>query len=160
MSRFSGSFSALKHRNFRLFVVGQFISLVGFWMQSVGQSWLVYRLTHSAAYLGAVNFAQQFPILLFGLLAGGLVDRVNQHRLVILTQSLALVQAAVGLGLLLSGGRPGSDLHFLYGVTIVLTVPLVASYIADKQISRVLAYGLASLFMAGLAFRALTTGQL
>ena len=73
---------------------------------------------------------------------------------------MALVQAAVGLVLLLSGGRPGSDLHFLYGVTIVLTVPLVASYIADRQISRVLAYGLASLFMAGLAFRALTTGQL
>src|SRR5438132_126118 len=95
MSRFSGSFSALKHRNFRLFVVGQFISLVGFWMQSVGQSWLVYRMTHSAAYLGAVNFAQQFPILLFGLLAGGIVDRTNQHRMVIFTQSLALIQAAI-----------------------------------------------------------------
>src|SRR5438552_18718743 len=95
MSRFSGSFSALKHRNFRLFVVGQFISLVGFWMQSVGQSWLVYRMTHSAAYLGAVNFAQQFPILLFGLLAGGIVDRTNLHRMVIFTQGLAQIQAAI-----------------------------------------------------------------
>ncbi len=73
---------------------------------------------------------------------------------------LAVVQAAVGVGLLLVGGRPGSDLHFLYGVTIILTVPLVASYIADKKVSRALVYGLASLFMAGLAIRAMTTGQL
>ena len=73
---------------------------------------------------------------------------------------MAVVQAAVGVGLLLAGGQPGSDLHFLYGVTVILTVPLVASYIADKKVSRVLAYGLASLFMAGLAIRALTTGQL
>lgn len=73
---------------------------------------------------------------------------------------MAVAQAAVGLGLLLVGGRPGSDLHFLYGVSVILTLPLVASYIADKKFSRVLAYGLASLFMAGLAVRALTTGQL
>jgi hypothetical protein len=72
---------------------------------------------------------------------------------------MAIVQAAVGLGLLLFGGRPGSDLHFLYGVTVILTLPLVASYIADKKFPRVVAYGLASLFMAGLALRALTTGQ-
>ena len=72
---------------------------------------------------------------------------------------MAVVQAAVGLGLLLSGRQPGSDLHFLYGVTVILTLPLVASYVADKKFSRVLAYGLASLFMAGLAVRALTTGQ-
>jgi hypothetical protein len=72
---------------------------------------------------------------------------------------LAVVQAAVGLSLLVAGGRPGSDLHFLYGVTVILTLPLVASYIAERKFSRVLAYGLASLFMAGLAFRALTTGQ-
>ena len=72
---------------------------------------------------------------------------------------MAVVQAVVGLGLLVSGRQPGSDLHFLYGVTVILTLPLVASYVADKKFSRVLAYGLASLFMAGLAVRALTTGQ-
>jgi MFS family permease len=64
-------------------------------MQVVGQSWLVYRLTHSSAYLGAINFSQQIPILLLGLLAGGLVDRINRHRLVIITQTAALIQAAV-----------------------------------------------------------------
>jgi len=72
---------------------------------------------------------------------------------------MAVVQAAVGLGLLLSGRSPGSDLHYLYGATVILTLPLVASYIADKKFPRVLAFGLASLFMAGLALRAMTTGQ-
>ena len=89
------SISALKHRNFRLFVPGQFISLLGFWMQNVGLSWLVYRLTHSTTYLGAVAFSQQLPILLLSLPAGGLVDRSNRHRVVIITQTLALLQATV-----------------------------------------------------------------
>src|SRR5919106_3446524 len=89
------STSALKHRNFRLFVPGQFISLLGFWMQNVGLSWLVYRLTHSTAYLGAVAFSQQIPILLLSLPAGGLVDRSNRHRVVIITQTLALLQATL-----------------------------------------------------------------
>jgi MFS family permease len=88
------SISALKHRNFRLFIPGQFISLLGFWMQNVGLSWLVYRLTHSTALLGAVAFSQQIPILLLALPAGGFVDRSNRHRVVIVTQTLALLQAA------------------------------------------------------------------
>ena len=73
--RLEHSMAALKHRNFRLFVPGQFISLLGFWMQNVGQSWLVYRLTHSTAYLGAVTFAQQIPIMLLAVPAGAFVDR-------------------------------------------------------------------------------------
>jgi MFS family permease len=89
------SFTALRHRNFRLFIPGQFISLLGFWMQNVGLSWLVYRLTHSTSLLGAVAFSQQIPILLLALPAGGFVDRSNRHRVVIVTQTLALVQAAL-----------------------------------------------------------------
>ena len=95
MWRFEHSITALKHRNFRLFVPGQFISLLGFWMQNVGQSWLVYRLTHSTTYLGAVAFAQQIPIMLLAVPAGAFVDRTNRHRLVIATQTLALIQAAI-----------------------------------------------------------------
>ena len=87
--------AAFKHRNFRLFVPGQFISLLGFWMQNVGQSWLVYRLTHSTTYLGALAFAQQIPILVLAIPAGGFVDRTNRHRLVIVTQTLALIQASI-----------------------------------------------------------------
>src|SRR3984893_3340884 len=71
---------------------------------------------------------------------------------------LGLVQAAIGLTLLLTVGHPRDDLHYLYGASVILTLPLVASYIADKKVSRVLAFGLASLFMAGLAIRAITTG--
>jgi heme A synthase len=71
---------------------------------------------------------------------------------------LAVVQALVGITLLLTGLRPLDNLHYLYGATVIVTLPLVASYIVDKAISRPLAYGLASLFMAGLAIRAITTG--
>jgi len=71
---------------------------------------------------------------------------------------MGLIQAAVGLSLLLSVGHPRDDLHYLYGASVILTLPLVGSYIADKKVSRVLAFGLANLFMAGLAIRAMTTG--
>jgi hypothetical protein len=60
--------------------------------------------------------------------------------------------------LLVTVGQPRDNLHFLYGASVILTLPLVASYIVDKPFSRPLAYGLASLFMAGLAIRAITTG--
>ncbi len=72
--------------------------------------------------------------------------------------ALGAVQALIGLVLVLSGLRPLDNLHFLYGATVILTLPLVMSYIVDKKISRPLAFGLASLFMAGLAIRAITTG--
>jgi heme A synthase len=71
---------------------------------------------------------------------------------------LGVLQALLGIGLLLTGLRPADNLHFLYGATVILTLPLVMSYIVDKRVSRPLAFGLASLFMAGLAIRAITTG--
>jgi hypothetical protein len=72
--------------------------------------------------------------------------------------ALGAVQALIGVVLVLSGDRPLDNLHFLYGATVILTLPLVMSYIVDKKVSRPLAFGLASLFMAGLAIRAITTG--
>jgi hypothetical protein len=72
--------------------------------------------------------------------------------------ALGVVQAALGLFLVFSGLRPADNLHFLYGASVILTLPLVMSYIVDKRISRPLAFGLACLFMAGLAIRAITTG--
>jgi hypothetical protein len=71
---------------------------------------------------------------------------------------LAVVQALLGLALLLFVRPSAEPLHYLYGVTVILTLPLVAAYIRDKRYSRVLAYGLGSLFVAGLAIRAITTG--
>lgn len=71
---------------------------------------------------------------------------------------LGVIQALLGVFLLLQGARPEDNLHFLYGASVILTLPLVMSYIVDKKISRPLAFGLATLFMAGLAIRAITTG--
>ena len=71
---------------------------------------------------------------------------------------LSVLQTLVGVVLVTTGLRPADNLHYLYGASLIVTVPLVGSYIADKKFSRPLAYGLASLFMAGLAIRAITTG--
>ena len=86
-------FHALRHRNFRLFFFGQGTSLVGTWMQNIAQGWLVLALTNSPFYVGLVSALGSLPILLVSLPAGVLVDRLNKHRLIILTQTLSLLQA-------------------------------------------------------------------
>jgi len=88
-------FRGLRHRNFRLFFVGQSISLVGTWMQTVAQGWLVLQLTNSPFYVGLVSALGSLPILLVSLPAGVFADRANKHRLVVLTQMLSLLQALV-----------------------------------------------------------------
>jgi MFS family permease len=92
---FPHALRALNHRNFQLFFVGQLISLIGTWMQSVAQSWLVYKLTDSAALLGAVGFASQIPVFLFAPLGGALADRYNRHRIVVIAQLSAMILAFV-----------------------------------------------------------------
>lgn len=87
-------FRSLRHRDFRIFFFGHLVSLVGNWMQMTAQSWLVYRLTRDPFHLGMVAFVGQFPVFLLGLYAGVVIDRMDRHRLVLWTQSLALVQAA------------------------------------------------------------------
>src|SRR2546423_11080058 len=84
---------ALRHRNFQLFFAGQLISLVGTWMQTVAQSWLVYRLTGSALLLGSVGFASQIPVFLCAPLGGIAADRFNRRHIVIATQVAAMVLA-------------------------------------------------------------------
>lgn len=99
------SWPALRSRNFRLYIGGQTISLAGTFMQQVAMSWLVYRLTHSAFALGAVSFATEMCGVAVVLLGGLLVDRHDPARIVLVTQSLAMVQAAVLAALVLSGGE-------------------------------------------------------
>ena len=94
---------ALQHRNYRLFYGGQGISLVGTWMTRVATGWLVYRLTHSAFLLGLVSFSSQIPILLLGAVAGVWVDRLNRHRVLIITQVLSMLQSFALAALALSG---------------------------------------------------------
>jgi MFS family permease len=86
---------AFKHRNYRLFFAGQGISLIGTWMQRVAMNWLVYRLTGSAFLLGVVNFTGQVPTLVFAPFAGVLADNYDRHRLLVATQVLAMIQAAI-----------------------------------------------------------------
>ena len=89
------AFRALRHRNFRLFFVGQLISLIGTWMQMVAQAWLVLKLTNSSMMLGIVSFAGFMPIVLVALFAGVVVDHVDRRRLIIGAQTLLMLSAFV-----------------------------------------------------------------
>jgi MFS family permease len=90
-----GAFRALRHRNFRLFFGGQFVSLIGTWMQSVAQGWLVLKLTNSALMLGVVSFAGYLPVLLVTLFAGVIVDHADRRRLIVTTQVLLMLSAFI-----------------------------------------------------------------
>lgn len=97
------SFRALRHRNYRYFIGGQIVSLSGTWMQTVAQSWLVYRLTHSELLLGTALFCSQIAVFALGPLAGLAADRFSRHKLVITTQTLMMLQAFALAWLTLSG---------------------------------------------------------
>ena len=93
------TFSALSVPNYRRYFFGQSVSLIGTWMQTVAQSWLVYTLTHSATALGFVVALQTLPVLVLGPYGGVIADRADKRRLMIVLQSLMGLQALV-LGLL------------------------------------------------------------
>ena len=88
-------FRALRHRNYRLFFSGQIISVIGTWMQSIAQLWLVYRLTRSSLLLGLVGFAGQIPVFLLAPVGGVFADRHSRHRIVIATQTSAMLLAFI-----------------------------------------------------------------
>jgi MFS family permease len=91
--RFEHLFRALSSRNYRLFFFGQGISLIGTWIQSVAQAWLVYQMTNSVFLLGLVGFLSQIMVFVFGPFAGVIADRMNRHRILIITQTAAMLQA-------------------------------------------------------------------
>jgi MFS family permease len=99
----SNRFRALKHRNFQLFFAGQLVSLIGTWMQSTAQLWLVYKMTNSPALLGIFGFASQIPILFLASVGGYVGDRYNRHKGVIWTQTAALILAFMLAALTLLG---------------------------------------------------------
>jgi len=92
-----------RHRNYRLFFSGQLVSLMGTWMQSIAQGWLVYALTHSPFLLGVTSFAGQVPVFFVTAFGGTIADRVDRRRMLIVTQSLAMAQAATLAALTLTG---------------------------------------------------------
>jgi MFS family permease len=94
---------ALAYRNYRLFFGGQVLSLVGSWITTTAINWLVYRLTGSAVMLGTVAFASQLPSFLLGPFAGIIVDRINRHRLLVVTQTISMLQSFALAALVFSG---------------------------------------------------------
>src|SRR5580692_3796911 len=101
--RWAGLRLALERRNYRLFVAGQLVSLIGTFTQSIAQSWLVYRLTGSAFWLGVATFCQQAPAFLFASLGGLIADRHRRRTILVVTQSSAMVLAFALATLTLSG---------------------------------------------------------
>src|SRR5260370_27785506 len=87
------TFIALRHRNFRIFWFGQLISLIGTWMQTTAQAWLVLQPTHSAWLLGVVGALQFFPVMFLSLFRGVLADRLPKRTVLLFTQSSAMLQA-------------------------------------------------------------------
>ena len=127
-------FRSLRHRNFQLFIGGQLISLVGTWMQTVSQSWLVYRLTRSAALLGAVGFASQIPVMFLGPVAGIVADRYSRQRIVIGTQTLMMIQALVMAALTLTHRIQVWQVFYLalmLGICNAFDIPARQSFIVE-----------------------------
>src|SRR5271169_1605839 len=127
----STRFRALKHRNFQLFIIGQLISLIGTWMQTTAQQWLVYKLTGSVALLGVFGFASQVPMLLLAWMGGYVGDRYNRHRGVIVTQTCSMVLAFILAGLTLTHTVRAWHLiviALLVGIVNAFDVPIRQSF--------------------------------
>lgn len=89
------AFRALQHRNFRIFITGLAVSLIGTWIQSVALSWLLYRLTHSEFLQGMASFCSHMPVLLLSPMAGLAADHFPRHRIILVTQVLFLLHASL-----------------------------------------------------------------
>jgi MFS family permease len=133
-----GTFRALRHRNFQLFFSGQIISLVGTWMQTVAQYWLIYRLTGSGALLGLLGFVGQMPIFVLSPLAGLVADRWPRRRVVIATQVSSMLLAFILAALTMTGrlaGRFGVQeiigLATLLGIVNAFDVPARQSFLIE-----------------------------
>ena len=130
----AGTFAALKHRNFRVFYVGQLLSLTGGWMQSTAQGWLVLELTDSELLLGIVTAVSSLPVLLFTLYAGALADRTDKRRIILRAQAAATVLAFT-LGVLTDTERITYPallvLAFLLGTANAFEVPTRQSFFVE-----------------------------
>src|ERR1035438_3375248 len=114
---------ALRYRNFRLFISGQLVSLVGTWMQMVAQSWLVYRLTGQASMLGLVAFSGQIPVFLLATLGGMASDRWRAPTLIVITQSASMVLSLILALLTLTG-----HVHIWHIITISVLLGVVNAF--------------------------------
>jgi MFS family permease len=131
---FSNTFRALKYYNFRLFFAGQFISLTGTWMQTVAQSWLVYRLTGSVVLLGLISFAGQIPVFLLAPFGGVIADKYNRQRILVITQTVSMLTAFVLAILTLTQTIEVWHLFVLavcFGLANAFDIPTRQAFVAD-----------------------------
>lgn len=134
-------FRSLKVYNFRVFFMGQFVSLIGTWIQQLASSWLMYQLTGSALWLGLLSFCAQIPIFLLAPITGVIADRYNRHNILMATQILLCVQSLV-LGLLVIWGFMTPvyllALNMLQGFINAFDLPVrqtfVFDMVADKEL--------------------------
>jgi MFS family permease len=128
------TFAAFRHYNFRIFFFGFVVSLVGVWMQRVAQAWLVLDLTGSAFYVGLVDALGSLPVLLLSLYAGALADRFSKHRMVIATQSAAML-VAFAFAAFVYAGRDTVGivmvLAALMGVATAFDIPARQSFFVE-----------------------------
>ena len=125
---------ALQHRNFRLFLSGQVCALIGYWMQSIAQGWLLYKMTGSATLLGILGFASSLPILLLSPFAGLWSDRCNLHRVMFATQILEMLQAITVAALAVAGILAPwhiITLSMLLGVLVAIELPVRHAYLLE-----------------------------
>jgi MFS family permease len=125
---------AFGHRNYRLFFTGQGISLIGTWMQQIAMSWLVYRLTGSASLLGLIAFISMAPMFFATSIAGVFIDRWDRRRLLLATNSFAMVQAAILTVLTLTGHIAVWHifvLGFCLGLVNAFDMPTRQSFVID-----------------------------
>ena len=128
------TFSALRHPNYRLWFAGQLVSLVGTWMQTTAQGFLVFELTHSPAYLGYVGFAAGLPSWLFMLYGGVAADRISRRKLLIITQTAMMIMAGILAGLTFAGWvRPWHIilLAFGFGVANAFDAPTRLAFVLE-----------------------------
>ncbi len=137
--RLPGAFRSLAHRNFRLYFAGQGVSILGSWLQQVALSWLVYRLTGSAALLGITAFTAMIPQLVVGPIAGAWIDRHDRRRLLMLIE-LALSLQGLTLALLTWTGLIGPALivamSLLLGLLNAVETPLRQSLLNELVAGR------------------------
>lgn len=129
-----GALSALAHRNYRIFFGAQILSLPGTWLQLVAEGWLVYQLTGSALALGVIRFLHTIPVTLLSVFAGGLADRYDKRRLLIVTQSIAMLMAFALFVLVLSGRATVWQvgvLALILGVVNAFDIPTRQSFIIE-----------------------------
>ncbi len=132
--RFPNALRALNHRDYRLFWTGQLVSLIGTWMQSVGQSWLVLTLTNSPFKLGLIGTLQWGPMLFLSFVAGAVADRVPKRRLILATQTALMLQAFVLAGLTWGGHVQYWHVAILacfYGLAATADMPTRQSFIVE-----------------------------